>query len=236
MRISSRRPPASRARRPTRRPSCARSRTSCAAPGPARSSSCADPASGRATSPRCAGIAGAESAPRGPGRHLGLDRGLPRPTPPRPRSRRRFRRRGDVPAGDPGGPAGLPRRGGVRRARDAMLALPLVESPLAENVFLQAVDLYRSARRRGLTVRSSTDCLVAACAVRHDLEVLHRDRDYAALAEVIAPSPALALRHDGSRFGRRRAHRSILRSRSSRASLQPEVPAAGRAPPSPDYS
>ena len=41
--------------------------------------------------------------------------------------------------------------------------------------------LYRSARRVGLTVRSSVDCLVAACALRHDLEVLHRDRDYAAL-------------------------------------------------------
>jgi predicted nucleic acid-binding protein len=71
-----------------------------------------------------------------------------------------------------------------RRARDAMLALPIVESPLAETVFLQAIDLYRSARRRGLTVRSSVDCLIAACAVRHDLEVLHRDRDYATLAEV----------------------------------------------------
>jgi predicted nucleic acid-binding protein len=73
-----------------------------------------------------------------------------------------------------------------RRARDAMLALPIVESPLAEDVFLQAVDLYRTARRAGLTVRSSVDCLIAACAIRHDLEVLHRDRDYAALSEISA--------------------------------------------------
>jgi hypothetical protein len=73
-----------------------------------------------------------------------------------------------------------------RRARDAMLALPVVESPLAEDVFVQGVDLYRSARRSGLTVRSSADCLIAACAIRHDLEVLHRDRDYTALAEVSA--------------------------------------------------
>jgi len=35
-------------------------------------------------------------------------------------------------------------------------------------------------------VRSSVDCLIAACAIRHDLEVLHRDRDYTALAEVSA--------------------------------------------------
>lgn len=73
-----------------------------------------------------------------------------------------------------------------RRARDAMLAMPIVESPIEEEIFVQAVDLYRSARRTGVTVRSSVDCLIAACAIRHDLEVLHRDRDYAALAEVSA--------------------------------------------------
>ncbi|MGH0032815.1 MAG: type II toxin-antitoxin system VapC family toxin [Myxococcota bacterium] len=73
-----------------------------------------------------------------------------------------------------------------RRARESMLSLPIVESPLAQDVFVQAVDLYRSARRAGVTVRSSVDCLIAACAIRHDLEVLHRDRDYAALAEVSA--------------------------------------------------
>jgi len=71
-----------------------------------------------------------------------------------------------------------------RRARQAMLSLPLVESPLEAEVFSEAVELYRGARRGGLTVRSSVDCLVAACAIRHDLEVLHRDRDYAALAEL----------------------------------------------------
>jgi predicted nucleic acid-binding protein len=74
--------------------------------------------------------------------------------------------------------------GAYRRAREAMLALPIVESPLAEGVFSEAIDLYRSARRGGLTVRSSADCLIAACAIRHDLEVLHRDRDFAAIAEV----------------------------------------------------
>ena len=33
-----------------------------------------------------------------------------------------------------------------RRAREAMLSLPVVESPLAEDVFSLAVDLYRSER------------------------------------------------------------------------------------------
>ena len=69
-------------------------------------------------------------------------------------------------------------------ARESMLAFPVVESPLSAGVFELAVDLYRSARRAGLTVRSSTDCLIGACALRNSLAVLHRDRDYEALARV----------------------------------------------------
>jgi predicted nucleic acid-binding protein len=71
-----------------------------------------------------------------------------------------------------------------RRAQRAMLALPIVESPVGEAVYLEAIALYRAARRAGLTVRSSTDCLIAACALRHDLEILHVDRDYRALGRV----------------------------------------------------
>lgn len=71
-----------------------------------------------------------------------------------------------------------------RSAREAMLALPIVEAPLGERVYLDAVDLYRRARRAGITVRSGVDCLIAACAIRHGLTVLHHDRDFSALARV----------------------------------------------------
>ncbi len=74
--------------------------------------------------------------------------------------------------------------GAFRAARDAMLALPVVESPLSIHVVEEAIGLYRTARQRGLTVRSSVDCLIAACALRNGLTVLHRDRDYALLAQV----------------------------------------------------
>ncbi|MBA2259224.1 MAG: PIN domain-containing protein [Acidobacteria bacterium] len=71
-------------------------------------------------------------------------------------------------------------------AREAMHALPVVESPLARPVFDHAADMYRAARRAGLTVRSGVDCLIAACALRHGLEVLHCDRDYDTLARISA--------------------------------------------------
>lgn len=71
-------------------------------------------------------------------------------------------------------------------AREAMQALPTVESPMPAAVFHHAADLYRAARRAGLTVRSGVDCLIASCALRHGLEVLHDDRDYDVLAQVSA--------------------------------------------------
>jgi predicted nucleic acid-binding protein len=69
-------------------------------------------------------------------------------------------------------------------ACEAMLAFPMVESPLSEEVFQLAIDLFRSARRGGLTVRSSVDCLIGACALRSSLTVLHRDRDFDSLARI----------------------------------------------------
>ena len=71
-----------------------------------------------------------------------------------------------------------------RCARAAMFALPIVEAPLGREVFAEAVELYRSGRRAGFTVRSSVDCLIAACAIRNNLEVLHLDRDYCALSRI----------------------------------------------------
>ena len=73
-----------------------------------------------------------------------------------------------------------------RVARDSLLAMPVVESPLQESVFLEAAELYRAARRSAVTVRSAADCLIAACAIRHDLTVLHHDRDFELLAAVSA--------------------------------------------------
>lgn len=73
-----------------------------------------------------------------------------------------------------------------RIARDAMRSLPILDDPLDLNLVDSAVDLYRTARRAGVTVRSSVDCLIAASAIRHDVGILHHDRDFAQLARVTA--------------------------------------------------
>jgi predicted nucleic acid-binding protein len=69
-----------------------------------------------------------------------------------------------------------------RIAHEAMFALPILESPLTREIFEEAAQLYRTARRSGVTVRSGVDCLIAACAIRHGITVLHVDRDFTLLA------------------------------------------------------
>lgn len=73
-----------------------------------------------------------------------------------------------------------------RLARSSMLALPVVDAPLPLARFEEAAQLYRAARRAGLTVRSGVDCLIAASAIRHQLTVLHVDRDFPKLSRVAA--------------------------------------------------
>lgn len=48
----------------------------------------------------------------------------------------------------------------------------------------RAAALYRASRREGRTVRSIVDCLVAAAALRLDVPLLARDRDFEVLAAV----------------------------------------------------
>jgi hypothetical protein len=79
-----------------------------------------------------------------------------------------------------------------RVAREAMWSFPIVESPLGAGVFEEAVVLFRSARRAGFTVRSGVDCLIAACALRHSLTVVHVDRDFDLISR-IAPLQQRAL-------------------------------------------
>ena len=81
---------------------------------------------------------------------------------------------------------------GIRRGpsadafREAFLALPCVSDPLPLAMFLEAAEIYSLGRKKGRTVRSSMDCLIAAVAIENRLPVWHRDRDYETLAEFTA--------------------------------------------------
>ena len=49
---------------------------------------------------------------------------------------------------------------------------------------VQAARLFLRCRLRGVTPRSSNDCLIACIAIEHDVPLLHNDHDFVAIASV----------------------------------------------------
>lgn len=78
---------------------------------------------------------------------------------------------------------GCPHDRDVKRVWEALSSFEAIE-PRYPETSMHAAELFRAARARGLTVRSTVDCVIAALALEHGLAVLHSDRDYAALAKV----------------------------------------------------
>lgn len=56
----------------------------------------------------------------------------------------------------------------------------------------QSASIYLRCRQKGITIRSSVDCLIAQCAVENELTLLHHDRDFKHMAAVI---PHLITKH-----------------------------------------
>ena len=69
------------------------------------------------------------------------------------------------------------------RTRASLLAHPILR-PRGLESFETAANLYRTARRRGVTIRRSVDCVIAATCLETGAEIYHNDRDFDALARV----------------------------------------------------
>lgn len=71
-------------------------------------------------------------------------------------------------------------RARVDALTNGLLLAPLV--PMTD--FPDAAGLYRASAVNGHPIRSMTDCLIAAVAIRRELPLLHSDRDFTFLAEI----------------------------------------------------
>lgn len=58
---------------------------------------------------------------------------------------------------------------------------PLIRLDITETVWLEAADLYRTLRKRGITIRKTNDCVIAATALHYQCCLLHNDRDFDAM-------------------------------------------------------
>jgi len=59
----------------------------------------------------------------------------------------------------------------------------LIFLPMGQATFMRAAELYRSLRKRGVTIRKPIDCMIAAVAIEHDIRLLHNDRDFDFIAK-----------------------------------------------------
>lgn len=62
--------------------------------------------------------------------------------------------------------------------KESFLSFERIGDPLILDDFLSASEIYRLGRKKGRTIRSSTDCLIAAIAIREKIPVWHADRDF----------------------------------------------------------
>ncbi|MCA1707547.1 MAG: PIN domain nuclease [Actinobacteria bacterium] len=76
---------------------------------------------------------------------------------------------------------GFRHEGEARRVEKNLRAFPTLRLDALDD-FVLAAELYRKARRAGVTVRKTLDCLIAAPCVRDDVPILHADEDFNRLA------------------------------------------------------
>ncbi|PPD50217.1 MAG: VapC toxin family PIN domain ribonuclease [Methylobacter sp.] len=65
--------------------------------------------------------------------------------------------------------------------KEYLLDLPCL--PINQSTYLAAAQIYRNLRSRGITIRKSIDCVIAAVALENHCKLLHHDRDFDFIAQ-----------------------------------------------------
>jgi predicted nucleic acid-binding protein len=53
----------------------------------------------------------------------------------------------------------------------------------SDESFYSAAEIYRKIRSKGITIRNTVDCLIAAVAIENNARLLHNDRDFDFIAQ-----------------------------------------------------
>ena len=64
-----------------------------------------------------------------------------------------------------------------KEIKEYLLAFPILNDDALE-MAISAASLYRTLRKKGITIRKSNDCLIAQYVIKYSLSVLHQDRDF----------------------------------------------------------
>jgi hypothetical protein len=78
---------------------------------------------------------------------------------------------------------GFKDNGEFEAARTHLLHLPILKLTTPE-LYISAAQLYRTCRKRGITIRKTADCLIAQTAIEHGVPLLHNDKDFDQIASL----------------------------------------------------
>lgn len=77
---------------------------------------------------------------------------------------------------------------GIRSQRDYQEVTRELRSlaylPTTRAAYELAADIYRAARARGKTIRNTTDCIIAACAITNNVPLAQKDKDFVTIADL----------------------------------------------------
>jgi hypothetical protein len=79
---------------------------------------------------------------------------------------------------------GFDRDTDFRRAQSFLTVLPFYELG-GYQLCLQAANNYRTLRRRGISVRKTIDVIIATGCIEWNLELLHNDRDFVPMEQIL---------------------------------------------------
>lgn len=80
---------------------------------------------------------------------------------------------------------------GAASKKDLKILIEFLESQRffypkdAKKSYQQAAELYIQCRSKGLTIRSTIDCLIAQVSIEHELILLHNDKDFTNMKKAV---------------------------------------------------
>ncbi len=70
-----------------------------------------------------------------------------------------------------------------REIKNSLAVFP-VYSLKGIDSYIAAAEIYRKCRKKGLTIRSTTDLLIAQVAIENNLILMHKDKDFQRIAKI----------------------------------------------------
>ena len=52
-----------------------------------------------------------------------------------------------------------------------------------KETYLKSIEIYRTCRKNGITIRKTIDCLIASVVLENDFEFLHNDKDFDSISK-----------------------------------------------------